>query len=112
MKTVVWITTRFTGFHRWLAAPPEVDFLQDWHRHLFWVKVAVPVTHADREVEFFILKREVDAYLDQHYAGKRFEESCEMIAQRLLDRFSAAFVEVSEDGENGAIVFADKEAVK
>lgn len=104
MKTLVWITTEFVGFHRWVDAPDEVAFLRDWHRHIFKVKIAVKVTHSDRDVEFFIFKKQVKEFLDNKYQNRQFESSCEMIAEHIAKHFNAFRVSVSEDGENGAIV--------
>ena len=103
-ETVVWITTRFVGFHRWLKAPEELAFLRNWHRHVFHIRIAVKVIHNDRQIEFFTLKKEVDEHIAKHYTNHSFPYSCEQIAQRLLEQFEAVHVEVSEDGENGALV--------
>lgn len=103
-QTVVYIRTRFAGFHRWKNAPDQVAFLRDFHRHEFHVKVAVPVNHDNRDVEFLQLKARVDAVLTERYKDKKFEESCEMIASNLVDWFDAVWADVSEDGENGAVV--------
>jgi len=104
MKTVVWIQTSFEGFHCWKDAPREVMFLRSDHRHIFHVKLGVQVVHQDRDVEFFQLKKRVDDFIKEHYQGKWFRYSCEQIAGQLLTKFDADFVEVSEDGENGATV--------
>lgn len=103
-RTIVWVTTTFPAFHRWAAAPDDVAFLRAYHRHIFHVKLGVWVTHGDREVEFFQLKRKLDDCIRVIYEGKHFEKSCEMIAQELLQQFNAAYCTVSEDGENGATV--------
>lgn len=108
MKTVVWITTHFTGFHRWEHAPDNVSFLRDFHRHVFHVKLAVRVTHHNRDVEFFTLKDKVEHFIKYEYHGKFFPYSCEQIAEQLFNEFGAEWVEVSEDGENGARVEATK----
>lgn len=102
--TTVFVRTQFVGYHRWKDAPDHVAFLRDYHRHVFHVEVEVPVTGLNREVEFFTLKQVVDDFLLAHYEGQYFEKSCEMIANRLADKFNATYVEVSEDGENGARV--------
>ena len=101
---IVFIRTTFVGFHRWKDAPEVVSFLRDWHRHIFHVKIGVEVLDSNREVEFFIFKKQVDGFIARAYADKHFESSCEMIAEDLLTHFQAAYCEVSEDGENGAIV--------
>lgn len=103
MAVVVWVTDQFEGFHRWVIAPNGAAFLRAWHRHLFHVKMGVRVTGLDREVEFFMLKKLLAEKLDK-YRSQQFEASCEMIATDLLEHFDAEFVEVSEDGENGAVV--------
>lgn len=101
---IVWVTDCFEAWHRWSTAPDDVAFLRNYHRHLFHVRLGVEVGHGDREVEFFQLKRQLATHLTETWAGRYFEASCEMIAQELLDKFTAAYVEVSEDGENGAAV--------
>ena len=108
--TLVYVTTSFEGFHRWAAAPKEVEFLRNWHRHKFNVRLEVNVTHTDREVEFFMLKKELEGFLFKAYEVQQFLDSCELIAHRVLDYFTAKTehtpirCEVNEDGENGAVV--------
>lgn len=103
--TIVYITTQFEGFHAWKDAPDEVAFLRDRHRHMFKVEVQWEVTHDDRQREFFIMQRETNAvlaaYVEEHKADVG---SCEMIARWLKEKLGACAVQVSEDGENGAIV--------
>ena len=103
-RTMVWVTTSFIGYHRWRDAPEPVAFLRDFHRHVFHVKVMVEVTHDDRQIEFIMLKRELDNYLEENLAERQFDLSCEQIALILLREYKANMVEVSEDGENGARV--------
>jgi hypothetical protein len=103
MITYVWVTSEFEGYHRWKDAPDDVAFLRDFHRHIFKVKLLIEVTHNNRDVEFFQLKRKLKREL-LIWNNQKFEDSCEMIAAQLLRAFNAAQVEVSEDGENGAIV--------
>ena len=102
----VFIRTRFTGFHRWKDA--EEKYLRDYHRHEFHVELAVRVTR-DREIEFIALKNKIHKFLNVEYEGKRFEASCEEIAQHLMDAFKAFEVSVSEDGENGATLINQEE---
>lgn len=104
--TMVFVTTQFEGFHRWKDAPPQYGYLKDWHRHMFHVRLRKKVD-ASRQIEFIELKQKINAYIDTMFKGKehRFELSCEELAEQLLHYFNAHMVEVSEDGENGAIVF-------
>jgi len=107
IRTTVYCRTSFEGFHEWPDAPEEVFFLRNNHRHIFHVTVEVPVSHSDRDVEFILLKRRVDAFIKEqntHLVSETW--SCEQWALALLVKFDAFRVEVSEDGENGAIVEA------
>jgi hypothetical protein len=106
-RSAIWITTQFEAFHCWENCPHEdVSFLRDRHRHIFHVKLTVPVTHSDRDVEFIRFKREVNDFLrDMWPDGELGSMSCEMIGAVILDHFQdASVVEVSEDNENGAIL--------
>ena len=101
---IVWVTTKFEAFHRWVNAPDDVAFLRSYHRHLFHVKVGMEVTHLNRNIEFFQFKEKLNIFLAENYESQQMEKSCEMIANEILLQFDASFVEISEDGENGAIV--------
>lgn len=132
VKTI-FVTTKIAGFHRYPEAPAEVSFLKNLHRHLFGVRVEIEVFDDDREIEFFMLKQDVEHKAD-YLINTKFENSfsCEMIATDLLEwladtypiplrflnstnnegRFSLGIIDnvrritvtVDEDGENGAIV--------
>lgn len=104
-STTIHVVTRFEGFHRWADAPLDVVFLRAFHRHVFNVRVYIPVTHDNRQVEFFQFKRKLDDYIKATLEGRQFELSCEQIAKLILETFpEATAVEVREDEENGAIV--------
>ncbi|HPY55302.1 MAG TPA: hypothetical protein PLI14_06560 [Bacilli bacterium] len=119
----VWVTTSFEGVHRWPEAPPLVDFLRNFHRHVFYVKVTVLVSHNDRDVEFFTLKMHVDLVIKQ-ITDNDFNlgrSSCEDMAKSIFTALSVIHedqkpmynvwsVEVSEDNENGAIVYKDDQS--
>ncbi len=80
-------------------------FLRDRHRHVFHVRAEKVVRHADRDVEFILLKRAVDAEVKEICGDEATDTwSCERWAFELLQRVQLDKVEVSEDGENGAIV--------
>jgi len=109
--TLVYTTFTIPGVHYWADAPDDVRHLRNLHRHLFHFKVAKQVFHDDRDVEFITLglnARELivvsyDGY-DMHGTLDFKSTSCEMLARKLFDFFGLQSCEVSEDGENGAII--------
>ena len=104
----IWVTFSKVGFHCYPDAPEQVAYLRSRHRHIFNFKVTMPVTHANREVEFHMLKTHCESF----YADNALEvdgKSCEMLAKELADKLVVFYardvtVEVNEDGECGAIV--------
>ena len=79
---------------------------------MFHFRVAIMVTHNDRDIEFIQFKR----WLEKLYAEKTLEldyKSCEMMSDDLFDKISDKYpgrdvkIEVSEDGENGALIEYD-----
>lgn len=109
-QTHIWVTWDVVGYHCYPAAPDEVGFLRQTHRHVFKFKAQVEVFDDDRDIEFFMLQRRLKGLI-------RTEEvdfgaySCEMLARDVVDYIVAHYgeqrrvvVECSEDGENGAIV--------
>lgn len=68
----------------------------------------VEVYHDDRELEFILLKRELEGLFDDKVMEIDFK-SCEMLADELLEYMKEKYgskrfmiIDVSEDGENGA----------
>jgi len=119
MKTEVYCTLAIEGTHCWAECPfPEVAYLRDPHRHMFHIKAYKEVTHADRDVEFIMLKHRIDTYIKDRYMEKAVNDgfshllcvfgsmSCEMLAEELIEEFNLSRCEVNEDNENGAIVTA------
>lgn len=108
----IWVTDSFSAQHRWKDCPyEEVAFLRHWHRHIFQVKVTLNVSHDNRDLEFFMVKRLLKSIL-LRYEGGQHDLSCEMMAEQIgcslnteLHTDSVYSVEVSEDGENGSIVY-------
>lgn len=113
--TNVVVKLQVEGFHNWSEAPEVVSFLRDRHRHIFHVELVKEVTHADRDVEIILMKREVERHMLSMYnsgnSNNRWcefgEMSCEMIAEELLETFDCVSVQCLEDNENGAIVYRD-----
>lgn len=111
ITTEVYCTFRMEGIHNWPSCPyDEVAYLRDPHRHMFHFKASVNVTHDDRDVEFIMLKHTLLEYMyenywhDEHKCLHFGPMSCEMIARELMEVFELSQCEVSEDGENGAIL--------
>jgi len=115
----IWVTFRKEGIHKYPAAATDpalatgdeydVSFLGVPHRHIFHFRVWIDVLHNDRDIEFIQFKR----WLENLYKDGILQldyKSCEMmaddlyiqIASRYPDR--AVWIEVSEDGENGALI--------
>ncbi len=114
METQIIINLQVEGLHMWESLDEstheEVKYLKYPHRHIFKIKAYKLVTHADRDIEIIMLKRNVSRYLETQYYDPDFNccnfesRSCEMIAQELAVLFNFDEVEVLEDGENGARV--------
>lgn len=115
MFTAIKVQFDFEGFHSYSGAPSEVEFLKNLHRHLFNIKVTIEVTHEDRELEFFIVRRQLIDLVNRLYPDK-VVGSCEMMAKDIyhfvkhsykkLDKTGDRLVEVevSEDKENSGLV--------
>lgn len=121
-----WATLTFQGVHWWTGAPEHRSYLSNPHRHEFHVRIEVPVTHDDRQLEFHDLKSMAREALSVLYVGPSDTpdtlglgtRSCEAIASELgaallagpLQRSPFITVHVSEDGENGATVALERRA--
>jgi len=109
-KKFIFVTFQKEGIHCYPDAPEGVEFLRNDHRHMFHFRVELEVWHDDRDVEFILFKRELEAL----YSGGILEldyQSCEMMANDLASYIQETYpgralkIEVSEDGENGAISY-------
>lgn len=110
----IFITTKFVGLHRWKGAPECVVYLRDAHRHNFGVKVTVPVTDPERQIEFITFKKFVDdtiVVLQMH--PEVIEWSCETWGLHIIASIISSLdikdpgkitCTVDEDGECGATV--------
>ena len=115
----IWVTFRKEGIHMYPAAADDpalatgdeydVSFLGVPHRHIFHFRVWIDVFHNDRDIEFIQFK----LWLEKLYAGGPLElnfKSCEMISDDLYLQIAARYpdravwIEVAEDGENGALI--------
>ena len=115
----IWVTFRKEGIHCYPAAATDptlatgdeydVSFLGSPHRHIFHFRVWIDVLHNDRDIEFIQFKR----WLENLYKAGILQldhKSCEMMADDLYAEIAgrypdrAVWIEVAEDGENGALI--------
>ena len=115
----IWVTFQKEGIHCYPAAATDlalatgdeydVSFLGTPHRHIFHFRVWIDVVHNDRDIEFIQFKR----WLENLYKEGTIKldyKSCEMMADDLYLQIAAKYpnravwIEVSEDGENGALI--------
>ena len=87
----------------------DVSFLANLHRHTVFFSIRVNVHHADREIEFFQLKRFCQAQFpgDTHDVGTaNMEQLAEKLLEALIQKYPKREweIRVMEDNENGAIV--------
>jgi len=118
-----WIEVTFQreGIHKYPAAATDpnlatgdeydVSFLAYPHRHMFHFRVRINVEHNDRDIEFIQFKRWLESlYTRQQDCLQLDYKSCEMIAEEIIVKTAERYpgrdmvVEVSEDGENGAVL--------
>ena len=125
----IWVTFQKEGIHKYPAALTDpalatgdeydVSFLGYPHRHIFHFRVWIDVFHNDRDVEFIQFKRWLENLFRTKHTGHNNTEdsilsldykSCEMMADDLYIQIATKYpdrvvwIEVSEDGENGALI--------
>jgi len=112
----IWVTWQREGIHKYPAAATDpnladVSFLASPHRHIFHFRVWIDVFHNDRDVEFIQFKRWCESLYNSDNSVLSLDyKSCEMMADdlyiQIADRYPGRVVhiEVSEDGENGALI--------
>ena len=115
----IWVTFRKEGIHKYPAAATDpnlstageydVSFLANAHRHIFHFRVWIDVFHNDRDIEFIQFKRWLEGLYNKDILQLDFK-SCEMMADDLYTKIAgrypdrAVWIEVAEDGENGALI--------
>jgi len=111
VKNYIEVRYRFEGVHCWPDAPLAVNFLRQPHRHEFHVRARLAVTHDDRELEFILVKQHIKFFVLSRYPMDLGTRSCEQMAAEIIKSLAEEYganryieVEVSEDGENGAVV--------
>ena len=112
----IWVTWQREGIHMYPAALTDpnladVEFLGYPHRHIFHFRVWIDVFHNDRDLEFIQFKRWCESlYNSDNSVLSLDHKSCEMMADDLYIQIAQRYpgrvvhIEVSEDGENGALI--------
>jgi len=114
IEKYIWVTFRKEGIHRYPEAGkiPELDdvsFLAYPHRHIFHFKVAISVSHDNRDIEFIQFKRWLESLYNDQTLDLNFK-SCEMMSNDLWTQIITKYpsrnvlIEISEDGENGSYI--------
>ena len=121
----IWVTFQKEGVHMYPGADTDpklatgdwddVSFLGVPHRHIFHFRVWIDVLHNDRDIEFIQFKRWMERLYQQVDSSTSVlqldHKSCEMMADDLYEQIAerypdrAVWIEVSEDGENGATCY-------
>lgn len=107
MRISIIVRFTFETVHSWLGATAEYgeSYLQYPHRHMMHVEAAKDVGHADRDIEFIALRRDLMRFCKTRWPSSH-TDSCEMIAMELVQQYGLRSCRVFEDGENGAEVEA------
>ena len=98
------------GFHCWESAPAWCDYLRNTHRHMFNIEMHIPVTEANREIEFIDYQRQIkNTIIEEFGDDKGYAQfgglSCEHIAQWLLEKYpNATYCMVVEDDNGGSLI--------
>ena len=109
MKTFIIVKNQKDGLHQWKDAPDQVAHLRSLHRHTFFFKTKIAVTHDDRELEFFMVKDALQAELDK-LPSNLLSSSCEQLAKAMIKVVHELYGDrdvsctVSEDNQNAARV--------
>jgi len=111
-KQYVYFTATVEGLHNYPNAKGVESYLKNIHRHNFIFKGSLQVFIDDREIEFIDAKREFVQALNKTFGSpcdfksRSCEELCNVLLEFLVAKFGNKrdyYVEVSEDGENGAV---------
>ena len=111
MKANIIVTLQVEAIHCWPNAKntlPQMAFLSDPHRHIFWITAKKKVDHGDRQIEIIKFKRELQDYFQRLYFSKElnmcnFEHrSCEMLCEDLMEAYDLEYIQILEDNECGS----------
>lgn len=109
-KLFITVKNQFDDTHCYPNAPEQVSYLKNLHRHTFMIESKIEVFHEDRELEFYMVKDEIDIAITKVKELVQ-AKSCENIAVFILEFLKGRYgdnrditVSCSEDGWNKATV--------
>ena len=127
VKKMIYTKFQKEGIHCYPAAATDpslatgqyddVSFLAAIHRHMFHFQVWISVDDSNREIEFIQFKRWLEKLYGDDGPLNLNSKSCEMIAEDLYQKINGKYpgrtvkIDVSEDGENGAVLEFKEEGV-
>ena len=120
-KRQIFITFQKAGIHCYPEAGTnpelaEVSYLASPHRHIFHFKVYIDIKHDNREIEFIMFKNWIESLYSEGTLSLN-SKSCEMMTDDLYFKIAEKYpgrnvtIEVSEDGENGAVMTVETERI-
>lgn len=111
MKRFIEVKLDIEGLHSYPNCNiEEVVYLKHMHRHTFQFLCRAVVAHKERDIEFIEFKHQIKDYIDKKYYDLKYKccnftgQSCESLAEELLNSFGLCRCSVSEDGEFFGIV--------
>ena len=114
MKRFIEVKLDIEGLHSYPNCNiEEVEYLKHMHRHTFQFLCRAEVTHNERDIEFIEFKHQIKDYIGKKYYDLKYKccnftgQSCESLAEELLNSFDLCRCSVSEDGEFFGIVSAN-----
>lgn len=107
-RTNIIVNLQYAAIHYWKNCDiPEVRFLKNPHRHIFHITCKKAVDHNDRDIEFIVLKNQINTWLQNTFNNDLGYRSCEHLCHELIEQFDLNYARVLEDGENGSEVSLD-----
>lgn len=113
MRTSIIVNLQIEAIHSWPLAKeilPQMAFLSDPHRHMFWITAEKVVEHNERDIEIIQFKREIENYFKRNYFSETLNmcdfggRSCETLCHDLMGAYDLESCRILEDGENGSHV--------
>lgn len=108
MKNII-ISFNLEALHFWETCDiPEVSYLKNLHRHVFYFVCKKEVNHNDRDIEFIQLKHTMISFMESVFYDTNLKclnfssRSCEDLAQLLYNKYQLIYCSCLEDNENGA----------